>query len=38
MLQLENELLVQGGVVSGPKEAHRGAAAAAAMALQGRIR
>jgi hypothetical protein len=31
MLQLEDELLVQGGVVSGPKEAHGGPAAAAAM-------
>jgi hypothetical protein len=31
MLQLEDELLVQGDVVSGPKEAHRGVATEAAM-------
>jgi hypothetical protein len=31
MLQLEDELLVQRGVVSEPKEAHGGAVAAAAM-------
>jgi hypothetical protein len=31
MLQLEDELLVQEGCVSGPKEAHGGATAKAAM-------
>jgi hypothetical protein len=36
MRQLEGELLVQeGGVVSGPKEAHGGAAAAAGIGPQG---
>jgi hypothetical protein len=35
MQQLEGELLVQEGVVSGPKEAHRGAAVAAAMGPKG---
>jgi hypothetical protein len=31
MLQLEDELLVLGGVVLGPKEAHGGAVAAAVL-------
>ena len=38
MLQLEDELLVQEGVVSGPKEAHGGVAAATAMGPPREIR
>jgi hypothetical protein len=38
MLQLEDELLVQEGLVSGPMEAHGGATVAAAMGPPREIR